>query len=78
MSMITDLVKHVVAGLVEKPEEIVVTESGEGQKHVVEVRLAKQDLGKVIGKDGQTIRAIRALLHAVNPDVRDIVLTAIE
>jgi predicted RNA-binding protein YlqC (UPF0109 family) len=71
--MITDLVKHVVTGLVEKPEDIIVTEVGEGQKHVVEVKLAKQDLGKVIGKDGQTIRAIRALLHAVHPDVRDIV-----
>ncbi len=75
--MVKQLIEYIVKQLVESPDVVTVTLNDE--KQVLEVRVAKGDLGKVIGKEGQTVRAMRALVHAVGPDdIKDIVLTAIE
>lgn len=58
------LVEYLVKALVDKPEEVEVREI-EGEKTTVyELRMAKEDLGKVIGREGRTIKAIRTLLTA--------------
>lgn len=59
-----DLVTFIAASLVDDPAAVQVTETeGEGTV-VLELRVAKEDLGKVIGKQGRTARAIRSLLTA--------------
>ena len=62
--MMKELVEHIVKKLVDKPESVVVTEISGEQATIVELRVANEDLGKVIGKEGRTARAIRTLLHA--------------
>ena len=58
-----NLVEFLAKSLVEKPDEVVV-ESKESEKIVlVELKVASEDLGRVIGKDGHTINAIRVVLQ---------------
>ena len=56
--------EHVVKGLVAKPEEVTVTPVDRHGATVYELRLDPHDVGKIIGKQGVTINAIRSLLQA--------------
>lgn len=62
--MLKELVEYVVKKIVDKPESVSVTEISGEQATIVELRVAQEDLGKVIGKEGRTARALRTLLHA--------------
>lgn len=64
--ILTHIVDYLVKSLVDKPEEVEVMESKEGSMTVIRIQVSDEDRGRVIGKNGQTIRAIRALLHAVS------------
>lgn len=59
-----ELVTFIAKALVDKPEEVQVEEVDKDDMVVEELRVAKEDLGKVIGKQGRTARAIRTLLTA--------------
>lgn len=59
-----DLVVFIANSLVDNAGAVQVTEVERDDAIVVELRVAKEDLGKVIGKQGRTARAIRALLAA--------------
>lgn len=59
-----DLVELLVRSLVTSPDEVSVTERGNDANVVIEVRVAQDDLGKVIGKQGRVARAIRTLAKA--------------
>lgn len=59
-----DLVAFIAGSLVDHQDAVEVTETVEDDTVVLELRVAKEDLGKVIGKQGRTARAIRALLAA--------------
>ncbi len=62
--MLKDLVEHIVKRLVDKPESVQVSEISGEQATIIELRVAGEDLGKVIGKEGRTARSIRTLVHA--------------
>ncbi len=68
--MLKDLVEFVAKALVDKPEEVQVTEVEGEQASILELRVAKEDLGKVIGKQGRTVRALRTLLGAASSKSR--------
>jgi predicted RNA-binding protein YlqC (UPF0109 family) len=59
-----DLITEIVQALVDQPEEVSVNEIGGTHTIVLEVRVAKTDMGKVIGKRGRTAQAIRTILSA--------------
>ena len=59
-----DLIAYIAKALVDKPEEVLVTEIEGEQTSVIELKVAKEDLGKVIGKQGRTARAMRTILSA--------------
>ena len=59
-----ELVSFIAESLVDNREAVQVTELEREDTTVFELRVAKEDLGKVIGKQGRTARAIRALLSA--------------
>ena len=61
-----DLITEIVKALVDQPEEVSVNEIGGSHTTVLEVRLAKTDIGKVIGKQGRTAQAIRTILSAAS------------
>ena len=64
---LTELVAVMAKALVDKPDTVEVEEfSGEGSSAVVELRVAREDIGKVIGKSGKTAEAMRVVLSAAS------------
>ncbi|MBW2181967.1 MAG: KH domain-containing protein [Deltaproteobacteria bacterium] len=59
-----DLVSYIVSALVDNPEQIVIEEVVGNQVSVLELKVAKEDLGKIIGKKGRTAQAVRTILNA--------------
>jgi hypothetical protein len=57
-----ELVAHMAKSLVDNPEAVVVTTSEEDDTVTIGLAVAKEDIGKVIGKQGRTARAMRSLL----------------
>jgi predicted RNA-binding protein YlqC (UPF0109 family) len=65
-----DLIIEIVKALVDQPEEVSVKEFGDGDTKILEVSVAKTDMGKVIGKQGRTAQAIRTILSAISGKAR--------
>lgn len=59
-----DLIDHIARSLVDNPEQVVVTEVMGESASVIELKVSKEDLGKVIGKNGRTAQAMRTILYA--------------
>jgi predicted RNA-binding protein YlqC (UPF0109 family) len=64
------LVEYLARGLVDHPEEVVVEEVDEPDALVFELKVAELDLGKVIGKQGRTAKALRTVLSAASSKMR--------
>lgn len=65
-----ELIKFIAEALVDNPEQVAVSAIDGEQTSVIELRVAKEDLGKVIGKQGRTARAMRTILSAASTKVR--------
>ena len=65
-----DLIAYIAKALVDKPEEVVVTEIRGQQTSVIELKVAKEDIGKIIGKQGRTAQAIRTILNGASAKLR--------
>ena len=65
-----DLIAYIAKALVDKPEEVSVSEIEGEQTSVIELKVAKEDLGKVIGKQGRTARAMRTILSAASTKIK--------
>jgi hypothetical protein len=61
-----ELVKYIAQALVDNPDEVSVSEVEGEQTSVIELRVAKDDLGKIIGKHGRTAQSIRTILSAAS------------
>ncbi|MBI4710689.1 MAG: KH domain-containing protein [Nitrospirae bacterium] len=59
-----ELIEHMAKALVDKPEDVSVAEVAGERTTVYELKVALTDLGKVIGKQGKTARAMRSILSA--------------
>jgi predicted RNA-binding protein YlqC (UPF0109 family) len=62
--VVRELVEYLAKALVDEPEQVKVTEVEGERVTVIELRVAQSDLGKVIGKQGRTARALRTILNA--------------
>ena len=65
-----DLIAYIAKALVDKPEEVVVTEIKGEQTSLIELKVAKEDIGKIIGKHGRTAQAIRTILSAASTKLK--------
>jgi predicted RNA-binding protein YlqC (UPF0109 family) len=65
-----ELVEKVAKALVDNPDQVSVTQIDGEQTTVLELRVAPEDLGKVIGKQGRTARSIRTILGAAGMKLR--------
>jgi predicted RNA-binding protein YlqC (UPF0109 family) len=65
-----ELIKYIAQGLVDNPDEVEVSEIDGSQTSVIELQVAKEDLGKVIGKQGRTARAMRTILSAASAKMK--------
>ena len=73
------LIKVIAEALVDYPDKVAVHEVKGNYTSVIELRVLKEDLGKVIGKEGRTAQAIRTILHAASSrDRRKAVLEIVE
>ena len=64
------LVEMIAKALVDKPDEVEVTEIEGEQTTVIELKVAKDDLGKIIGKQGRTARSMRTIVGAASTKMR--------
>ncbi|MDT8859052.1 KH domain-containing protein [Alkalihalobacillus sp. MEB130] len=64
------LVEHIVKALVDQPEYVQVEEVEEGQTLNLRLTVHPDDMGKVIGKQGRTVKAIRSVVYAATPSQR--------
>ena len=69
-----ELIQRIAESLVDQPDQISVTETDSGRTIIYELRVAKSDLGKIIGKKGKNVNAIRTILNAVAGKTRKHVL----
>jgi len=74
-----DLIKYIAQSIVDNPEQVKVEEIKGNYTSVLELKVAKEDIGKIIGKQGRTAQAMRALLNAASGKAKKrIVLEIIE
>ena len=64
-----DLINHIAQALVDHPDQVSVLEVEGDQTTVLELKVAKEDIGKVIGKQGRTARAMRTILSAASAKI---------
>ena len=55
-------VERIIKSLVGEPDAVEVSDSGDGKNVRIEVRVAESDMGRVIGREGRTVKAIRSIL----------------
>lgn len=60
-----EFVEYIVKNLVDNPDRVSINEIGGTQTLILELKVQKSDIGKIIGKNGKTINAIRTLLMSV-------------
>jgi len=65
-----DLIGYIVRAIVDHPEQVFVSEIEGSQTSVLSLKVAKEDFGKVIGKQGRTAKAMRTLLSAASAKIK--------
>jgi len=65
-----DLITCIAKAIVDNPEVVVVTEIKGARSSVIELKVAKDDMGKIIGKQGRTAMAIRTILGAASTKMK--------
>jgi predicted RNA-binding protein YlqC (UPF0109 family) len=63
---VKELVEYVAKSLVDDPSEVVVTETVSGNSVVLELKVAPDDMGRVIGRNGRVANALRTLLRVLS------------
>jgi predicted RNA-binding protein YlqC (UPF0109 family) len=64
-----ELIQTIAMELVDHPDQVVVNEIAGEHNSLIELRVAKEDIGKVIGKEGRTAQSMRTLLTAVSTKI---------
>jgi predicted RNA-binding protein YlqC (UPF0109 family) len=65
-----ELIEYIAKALVDNPDQVDVSEVVGDQTSVLELKVAKEDLGKVIGKQGRSARAMRTILSAASTKLK--------
>ncbi|MBC8439586.1 MAG: KH domain-containing protein [Deltaproteobacteria bacterium] len=65
-----ELIEYIAKALVDNPDQVQVSEVSGDQTSVLELKVAKEDLGKVIGKQGRSARAMRTILSAASTKLK--------
>ena len=63
--MIDEALEHLVKGIVDNPDDVVITTKDHRRETTLEVRVNPDDIGKVIGRNGRTARALRTVVSAI-------------
>lgn len=68
--MLASALEHLVRGIVDRPDEVRVDARSTARGEVLEVHVHSEDLGRVIGRQGRTAKALRTLITALSDDRR--------
>mgnify|MGYP003347224019 FL=1 len=63
--MLDEALEHLVKGIVDNPDDVVISEKNHRRGTTLEVRVNPEDIGKVIGRNGRTARALRTVVSAI-------------
>jgi uncharacterized protein len=63
--MLAEALEHLVRGIVDSPEDVKVAVKNNRRSEIIEVRVNQEDLGRVIGRQGRTARALRTVISAL-------------
>jgi predicted RNA-binding protein YlqC (UPF0109 family) len=63
--MLAEALEHLVRGIVDSPEDVKVAMKNNRRGDIIEVRVHQDDLGRVIGRQGRTARALRTVINAL-------------
>jgi predicted RNA-binding protein YlqC (UPF0109 family) len=66
--MLAEALDHLVRGIVDSPDDVKVTQKSNRRGDIIEVRVHPEDLGRVIGRQGRTARALRTVVNALADD----------
>ena len=61
-----ELVKYIAQRLVDNPDKVDISEREQDQALIIKLKVAKEDVGKIIGKQGRTAKAIRTILNTAS------------
>lgn len=61
-----EAIENLVKAIVDNAESVEVTEKGDHSASVLQIHVASEDMGKIIGREGRTIKALRTLIHAAS------------
>lgn len=64
--MLQEALEHLVKGIVDHPDDVLIKDKSGRRGPMLEVRVHPEDLGKVIGRNGRTARALRTVIAALN------------
>ena len=73
-----ELIKLIAQALVDNPDQVVIQEITTQQTLVLELSVAKEDIGKVIGKKGRTAQAMRTILSCASAKEKRVILEIVE
>lgn len=66
--MLADALEHLVRGIVDNPDDVRVSQRKQRRGQLLEIRVNPDDLGRVIGRNGRTARALRKIMSALKDD----------
>ena len=76
--MLKEIVEYIVKQIVSQPNFVSVTIIERGEISVLAISVEKKDRGRLIGREGQTIKALRSLLNVIIPEEKKIVIEVVE
>jgi predicted RNA-binding protein YlqC (UPF0109 family) len=77
VTVVRELVEIMVKALVDNPDQVSITEIPSESALIIELKVAKEDIGKIIGKKGRNVQAMRTILNAAAAKVRKRVILEI-
>lgn len=66
--MLADALEHLVRGIVDNPDDVEISSRTNRRGELLEVRVNPEDLGRVIGRNGRTAKALRSVMNALSAD----------
>ena len=76
--MLKEIVEYIVKQIVSQPDLVSIAIVKRGEISVLEINVEKKDRGRLIGREGQTIKALRSLLNVIIPEEQKIIIEVVE
>ncbi len=76
--MLKEIVEYIVKQIVSQPDLVSIAIVKRGEISVLEINVEKKDRGRLIGREGQTIKALRSLLNVITPEEKKIIIEVVE